>query len=104
LRRKLDKATGRHLEHVSAMRAEFPSFDAERDIARRIKQDAIGHLDQLLIELRERLETNGCKVFLAADANMACDYILELARARKAKTVVKGKSMTTEEIGLNPAL
>ena len=41
LRRKLDNATGRHLEHVAAMRAELLSFDAERDTARKIKQDAI---------------------------------------------------------------
>jgi L-lactate dehydrogenase complex protein LldF len=104
LRRKLENATGRHLEHVAAMRAEFPAFDAERDAARRIKENAIGRLDQLLIELKERLEANGCSVFVASDAGMARDYILELARARGVKRVVKGKSMTTEEIELNPAL
>jgi L-lactate dehydrogenase complex protein LldF len=104
LRRKLDKATGRHLEHVSEMRAEFPRFDAERDLARKIKQEAIGRLDQLLIELKERLEANGFKVFVAADARMARDYIIELARAQGVKRAVKGKSMTTEEIELNPAL
>ena len=82
LRRKLDNATGRHLEHLAAMRAEFPSFDAERDAARRIKQDAIGRLDELLIQLKERLEANGCKVFIAADAKMARDYIVELGRLR----------------------
>src|SRR5689334_8327147 len=82
LRRKLDNATGRHLEHVAAMRAEFPSFDAERDIARRIKQDAIGRLDELLVQLKERMEANGCRVFVAADAQMARDYLVELARAR----------------------
>jgi L-lactate utilization protein LutB len=61
LRRKLDDATGRHLEHVAAMRAELPSFDAERDTARKIKQDAVARLDQLLIQLKERLESNGAK-------------------------------------------
>jgi L-lactate dehydrogenase complex protein LldF len=35
---------------------------------------------------------------------MARDHILELARERGVKRVVKGKSMTTEEIELNPAL
>jgi L-lactate dehydrogenase complex protein LldF len=103
LRRKLDHATGRHLEHVAAVRAEFQSFDAERDIARRIKQEAIARLDELLIRLKERLEANGFRVFVAADAKMARDYILELARARGVKRAVKGKSMTTEEIELNRA-
>jgi len=95
LRRKLENATGRHLEHVAAVRAEFPSFDEERDLARKIKQDAIGRLDELLIQLKERLEANGCRVFVAGDAKMARDYILELARARGVKRAVKGKSMTT---------
>jgi len=104
LRRKLDNATGRHLEHVAAVRAEFPSFDAERDIARRIKEEAIGRLDELLAQLKERLETNGCKVFVAGDAKTARGYILEVARARGVKRAVKGKSMTTEEIELNAAL
>jgi L-lactate dehydrogenase complex protein LldF len=103
LRRKLDHATGRHLEHVAATRVEFPSFDTERDIARKIKEEAIGRLDELLVQLKDRLEANGCKVFVAADAKMARDYILEVARARGVKRVVKGKSMTTEEIELNPA-
>jgi L-lactate dehydrogenase complex protein LldF len=104
LRRKLEKATSNHLNHVAEVRAEFPEFDAERDSARRIKEAAIQHLDELLVELKNRLEANGCKVFIAADAAEARDYILEVARRSGAKRVVKGKSMTTEEIELNPAL
>ena len=104
LRRKLENATGRHLEHVAATRAEFPAYEAERDASRRIKEHAIAHLDQLLVQLKERLEAHGCRVFVAADAAEARKYIVELARARDVRRVVKGKSMATEEIELNPAL
>ena len=104
LRRKLENSTGRHLDHVAHMRAEFPAYDGERDVARRIKEDAIGRLDELLIELKRKLEANGCNVFVAADAAEARDYIIEVARKASAQQVVKGKSMTTEEIDLNPAL
>jgi L-lactate dehydrogenase complex protein LldF len=104
LRRKLENSTGRHLDQVAAMRAEFSQFDAERDLARRIKEDAIGRLDELLLQLKNQLEANGAKVFVAADAAEARAYILEVARRCGAKRVVKGKSMTTEEIGLNAAL
>jgi L-lactate dehydrogenase complex protein LldF len=103
LRRKLENATGRHLEHVAETRAEFPRFDEERDIARRIKEDAIGRLDDLLVQLKQRLEANGCTVFVAADAGEAREHVLKLAADRGVKRVVKGKSMTTEEIGLNHA-
>ncbi len=104
LRRKLENASGRHLEHVAEMRAEFPPFEAERDEARRIKQETIAHLDEYLIALKAKLEANGCIVFFAADAAQAREYILEVAKKNKVKRVVKGKSMTTEEIGLNNAL
>jgi len=104
LRRKLENATGRHLEHVAATRAEFPPYDSERDTSRRIKEDAIARLDDLLIQLKENLEANGCRVFVAADAAEARKYIVDLARERGARRVVKGKSMATEEIELNAAL
>ncbi|MGH7918272.1 MAG: LUD domain-containing protein, partial [Candidatus Binataceae bacterium] len=104
LRRKLENATGRHLEHLAHVRAEFAGYEDERDTARRIKQDSIGRLDELLIQLKERLEANGCKVFFAADSSEARDYILGVARAAGARRVVKGKSMATEEIGLNRAM
>ena len=104
LRRKLEHATGHHLELVGAMRADFPAYDDERDTARKIKEAAIGRLDELLVELKERLEANGCKVFVAARADEARDYIVSVARERGARVVVKGKSMTTEEIELNAAL
>ncbi len=104
LRRKLENATGRHLYHVAEMRAEFAPFDDERTTARRIKEETIAHLDELLIQLKNRLEANGCKVFVAADATEARDYILDVAKRCGARKVVKGKSMTTEEIELNSAL
>jgi L-lactate dehydrogenase complex protein LldF len=104
LRRKLENSTGRHLEHVAHSRAEFPRYDEERDAARRIKEDAIGRLDELLVELKQKLEANGCSVLVAADAAEARNYILKVASDAGAQRVVKGKSMTTEEIQLNPAL
>src|SRR3984893_15425830 len=94
LRRKLENSTGRHLDHVAHMRGEFPRYDDERDAARRIKEDAIGRLDELLITLKQKLEAPGCKVFVGADAAEARDYILKVARAAGGKRVVKGKSMT----------
>ncbi len=104
LNRKLDNASARHLEHLAAAKREFAAYESERDLARRIKEESIERLDRLLSELRQRLEARGVKVFFAADAAGARDYILKVAREGGVKRVVKGKSMTTEEIGLNPAL
>jgi L-lactate dehydrogenase complex protein LldF len=104
LRRKLENSTGRHLDQVSLMRREFPSYDDERNAARSIKENAIGRLDELLIQLKQKLEANGCTVLVAADATEARDYILKIAKKASVKRVVKGKSMTTEEIDLNAVL
>ena len=104
LRRKLESASARHLDHFAQVKAEFPAYDDERETARRIKTEAISHLDELLIALVSKLEERGCKVFVAENAAQARDYIVALAKAKGAKHVVKGKSMTTEEIELNHAL
>ena len=73
-------------------------------MARRIKEESIDRLDQLLVQLKDKLEARGVKVFFAEDAAQARDYILKVARDAGVTRVVKGKSMTTEEIALNPAL
>jgi L-lactate dehydrogenase complex protein LldF len=104
LRRKLANASGHHLDAAARTRAEFPHYDDEREAARRIKAEAIGRLDELLLQLKQRLETNGCQVFFAADAAAARNYIVGIAKRNGLKRAIKGKSMTTEEIELNPAL
>src|SRR6516164_4365052 len=97
LRQKLENSSGRHLEHLAQAIAEFPAYNEERDRARKIKQDAIARLDELLLELKRKLEAKDCVVFFAADATEASRYIADLARAKGVKLAVKGKSMTTEE-------
>ncbi|MGH7864349.1 MAG: LUD domain-containing protein, partial [Candidatus Binataceae bacterium] len=104
LRRKLDNATSRHLDHVNQARDEFPAYDDERDAARRIKDDSIRRIDELLVELTQNLEQRGAHVFFAVNAAQARDYIISVAKRSGARRVVKGKSMTTEEIELNQAL
>jgi L-lactate dehydrogenase complex protein LldF len=104
LQRKLETASRRHLEHFSEVRAEFAPYEDERAAARRIKEDAIAHLDELLVELTKNLQAHGCHVFFAATAAEARDYIVGVAKKAGARRAVKGKSMSTEEIALNPAL
>jgi TRAP-type mannitol/chloroaromatic compound transport system substrate-binding protein len=55
-------------------------------------------------ELADKVAENGGKVFFAKDAAQAVSYCLEVAKEHGVKTVVKGKSMVTEEVGLNQAL
>jgi L-lactate dehydrogenase complex protein LldF len=89
----VDKAKGRFLD-----------WQAARLRAQQIKWEAINHLDELLLEFERKVLERGGHVFWAADAGEACHYVTELARRRGVHTVVKSKSMVTEEIRLTQAL
>lgn len=87
-----------------AATAALPDYDALKDEARRIKEHAIAHLPELIDEIRETVQLRGGHVFLAATAEDACRYVRNVCVWHGARLVVKGKSITTEEIRLNHAL
>ena len=84
--------------------AAVANWEALRQRARQVKEHTINHLDYYLEQLATRVEERGGKVFWAPTGDDANNYIVELARARGVKSVVKSKSMATEEIELNHAL
>ncbi|ELZ47180.1 hypothetical protein C464_09622 [Halorubrum coriense DSM 10284] len=79
-------------------------YEALKEEARSIKEDAIERLPDLIDEVRETVEANGGTVYLADDAADANRYIREVAAERGAERAVKSKSMTSEEIEVNDAL
>lgn len=82
----------------------LPEGPGLRQTAHEIRRQAIGNLDTLLSQLADRITANGGQVFFAADAADAVTHCLDIARRHRVKLAVKGKSMVTEEIGLNAAL
>ncbi|WP_435359601.1 LUD domain-containing protein [Haloarchaeobius sp. DFWS5] len=82
----------------------FDRWEAARGEARAIKEDAISNLPDLIDTLRDSVEANGGAVYLADDAADANRYVQEVCEAETAETLVKSKSMTTEELDLNDAL
>jgi iron-sulfur cluster protein len=82
----------------------FDRYEALRQEAREIKEAAIADLDHLVERVTERVEANGGHVHLAEDAADARAYVEEVCGEADAETVVKSKSMTTEEIDLNEGL
>jgi L-lactate dehydrogenase complex protein LldF len=85
-------------------KATFLDWERAREAASSIKADAIAHLDDYLREFERNFTAHGGKVFWANDGASACAYILEIARERGVRSIVKSKAMTSEEIHLNPAL
>ncbi len=85
-------------------KGRFQDWESARQAAAQIKHEVINHLDQYLAQFVKNIEARGAVVFWASDAQEARDYIVEVARKNQVRSIVKSKSMTTEEIHLNPAL
>ena len=82
----------------------FGDFEAMREAGKAIRDYAIGSLDTLLERFEESVTARGGHVHWARDAAEARAIILSILREAGAKSVTKGKSMVSEEIGLNPHL
>lgn len=85
-------------------KALFQDWTAGRQTAATIKWEAVHGLDSHLEQLARRLEARGTKVHWARDAAEARTVIIDILRQRQARSVVKSKAMTAEEIHLNDAL
>jgi L-lactate dehydrogenase complex protein LldF len=88
---------------VTAM-AALGNAEELRTRARAIKAEAIAHLDVYLERFAAQLQHLGAHVHWADDAAAARTIITRIAQEAGAKVIVKGKSMATEEIHLNPHL
>jgi L-lactate dehydrogenase complex protein LldF len=82
----------------------LPEFDALRDKARDIKNHTLEHLDLYLEAYEAKVVASGGHVHWAETAEDARQTVLKICRAAGAKTVTKGKTMISEEIGLNEFL
>ena len=82
----------------------LPEFEALRDSARDIKNHVLAHLDLYLEHYETKVREAGGHVHFARTAEEACATIVEICKAQGARTVTKGKSMVSEEIGLNAAI
>jgi len=83
---------------------EYPQWEIWRQQARTIKSEVISHLDEYLDRLRSQVEAWGGRVLRAADGPAACALIMDLVRRHRVRRLVKAKSMTSEEVGINAAL
>jgi L-lactate dehydrogenase complex protein LldF len=95
-----DRLAGMRLRGLAAI----DGVDALREAARAVKAEIIADLPAVLERMADRVLELGGHVCWADTAEDANRYIAEVASAAGARTVVKSKSMATEETGLNQAL
>ena len=87
-----------------AARAGLPEFEALRDKGRDIKDHTLAYLDLYLEAFEKKATEAGSKVHFAPTAEDARRIVRKICRDARARVVTKGKSMISEEIGLNDAL
>jgi L-lactate dehydrogenase complex protein LldF len=88
----------------TAARAALPEFETFRTIGRDVKNHMLANLDLYLERYEAKATANGAVVHWAETAADAREIIAGICRDADAKLVTKGKSMVSEEIGLNDHL
>ncbi len=104
LRRNLGKATQTIRTKRAEVVHEMEDWQGLREAGRAIKERTLRHLDHYLLALEQAVQRAGGHVHWARDATEACQIVTRLVQQHETSEVVKVKSMTTEEIGLNEAL
>jgi L-lactate dehydrogenase complex protein LldF len=80
------------------------NFDELRQCASAVKKHTIENLDYYLEQFESRVIEKGGKVHYAQTCEDLNVIVIEICKRRGVKTIVKGKSMVSEETGLNKAL
>ena len=103
-RRKINFNIGRYNASVPKGKEQFSDVHLARERAKNIKWRAIETLDQQLEEFEKAFTSRGGRVVWAENAEEAIAEIIKICQAKNCKTLVKSKSMVTEEIHLNQAM
>ncbi|HEX3974922.1 MAG TPA: LutB/LldF family L-lactate oxidation iron-sulfur protein [Solirubrobacteraceae bacterium] len=104
LRHNLGHATQAIRVKRAAAVAEVPDWEALREAGRAVKERVLRHLDEYLPALEASVQRAGGVVHWARDAEECNRIVGDIVVANGAREVVKAKSLTTEETGLNEAL
>ena len=103
-RRIINHNIGKYDVAVERGLSKFANLENSKRKAHTIKWKVMENLDKLLPEFESNFQRKGGKVIWANDAAEANKEILQIIKKAGAKTVIKSKSMATEEIHLNEFL
>lgn len=103
-RRKINFNIGRYNAVVPMGKQQFTDLSLVREQAKNIKWHAIETLDKQLEQFEKNISARGAKVLWAESAEDALKEILKICKEKNCTSVVKSKSMVTEEIHLNKFL
>jgi L-lactate dehydrogenase complex protein LldF len=82
----------------------FDEFDDLRQHVKRVRQHSLGHIEYYLGQFEHEAVHNGNHVHFARDGDELNSLVLDICQQHDAQRIAKGKSMVTEETGLNSFL
>jgi L-lactate dehydrogenase complex protein LldF len=82
----------------------MPEWEELRSLASGIKEHTLSHLADYLLEFERNAISNGAQVHWAKDAAEHNQVVYDILHARGARTLVKAKSMLTDECEMRPFL
>lgn len=100
----IDFNIGKYRIAVEKGKQQYINLDLARENVSTIKQHTIENLDKYLKQFEENFTKNGGKIIWTDTVEQALNEINRVLKVNEVKTVVKSKSMATEEIGLNEFL
>ena len=103
-RQKINFNIGKYNAVVPIGKQQFEDINLVKERAKNIKWRALETLDQHLEEFEMHFTARGGKVLWAQNSQEALDEILNICKEKNCRTIVKSKSMVTEEIHLNAFL
>jgi len=103
-RRTINFNIGKYNTAVKAGKQQFTDLLTARERAKNIKWRALEHLDKYLEEFEMHFTKRGGKVIWAENTQQVQEEILAICKAKQCKSIVKSKSMATEEVHLNSFL
>ncbi|WP_192822935.1 LutB/LldF family L-lactate oxidation iron-sulfur protein [Rufibacter sp. LB8] len=103
-RQKIRFNIGKYNAAVQNGMAAYDHHELARERASFLKTQTINNLDKYLVEFENNFTKRGGKVIWAQNAAEALKEIGLIMKRKRAKSVVKSKSMSTEEIHLNDFL
>lgn len=95
-----DKLRNKKLERTT----EFGNWELWRERGRAIRAHTVSNLDYYLKQFADNVRASGGHVHFAHDGTEAADIVLRIAEEKAAKSVVKSKSMVSEEVHINHRL
>ncbi len=103
-RRKINFNIGKYNAVVPAGKSQFHDLELARQRAKNLKWKSLETLDLQLEAFESNISKRGAKIIWAENAKQALEEIRQICVAKNCKTIVKSKSMVTEEIKLNDFL